>query len=100
LAKIIGVFTIQTKSMAKVKILLMENTLQLKSKGKLMHIFDLKGSTVNREVKGPTKASSTLKDINFLKLKRDSTSPLIDLSFNQKKAIRKMIRQDAQFLAE
>ena len=47
-------------------IMLMENTLRLKNPAQLKYIFDLKGSLVDRKVKGVTKPSTTLKDVNFL----------------------------------
>ena len=52
LAKIFGVFTIETFRVDKVYVLLMENTLKLNDTNQLSHIFDLKGSMVNRIVKG------------------------------------------------
>ena len=70
LAKIFGVFTIETFRVDKVYVLLMENTLQLHDIDQLRNIFDLKGSTVSRLVTGKTKSSDTLKDINLLKIKK------------------------------
>lgn len=67
LAKIFGVFTVNTKEMHKVHIMLMENTMQLQEPNNLRFIFDLKGSSVNRKVKGKTKPSTTLKDTNYLR---------------------------------
>ena len=52
LAKIFGVFTIETFRVDKVYVLLMENTLKLHNAKHLSNIFDLKGSMVNRIVKG------------------------------------------------
>ena len=52
LAKIFGVFTIETFRVDKVYVLLMENTLKLHDAKQLSNIFDLKGSMVNRIVKG------------------------------------------------
>ena len=47
--------------------MLMENTVMLEDPDKLKFMFDLKGSLVDRLVKGPNlKPSSTLKDKNFL----------------------------------
>ena len=51
--------------MGRVNIMLMENTLRIKDENNLKYVFDLKGSTVDRKVKGKTKKSTTLKDINF-----------------------------------
>jgi hypothetical protein len=50
-----------------VHIMLMENTAQLQEPNNLRFIFDLKGSSVNRKVKGKTKPSTTLKDTNYLR---------------------------------
>ena len=44
LAKIFGVFTINTPYNIAVHVMLMENTTQLKDPNRLTHIFDLKGS--------------------------------------------------------
>ena len=40
--------------------------MRLKDEESLKYVFDLKGSTVDRKVKGITKTSTTLKDVNFL----------------------------------
>jgi hypothetical protein len=44
----------------------MENTCQLKYPTRLTHLFDLKGSSVDRKVKGQTLPTTVLKDENFL----------------------------------
>ena len=56
-----------------VHIMLMENTLRLKNPDRLNYIFDLKGSKVDRKVKGKTKPSTTLKDVNFIMAAREHT---------------------------
>ena len=65
LAKIVGVFTVKTETLNKVHIMLMENCMQLNEPENLRFIFDLKGSRVDRKVKGLTKSSTTLKDENY-----------------------------------
>jgi 1-phosphatidylinositol-4-phosphate 5-kinase len=70
LAKIFGVFTIKLGWLNELHVMLMENTIFLENPNNLQHIFDLKGSTVNREVKGKIKPSTTLKDSNLLLIKR------------------------------
>ena len=49
-----------------VHLMLMANTLRFRKPDEVTRIYDLKGSSVNREEKGPTKPTSTLKDTNFL----------------------------------
>ena len=66
LVKKFGVFTVKRRGVQAVHIMLMENTLRLKDPNQLKYIFDLKGSRVDRKVKGATKTTTTLKDINFL----------------------------------
>ena len=64
-----------------------------------MYIFDLKGSTVDRKVKGKTKNTTTLKDINFIMVSR--TNPdFTKLSIRDKKKILEAIKKDVQFLKE
>ena len=50
--------------------MLMANTLMFHNSTNIERIFDLKGSTVSREVKidAKTKNSTTLKDTNYLKI--------------------------------
>ena len=50
--------------------MLMGNTMHFHNPDLIEHIFDLKGSLVNREVKGEVKNTSTLKDINLLHIMR------------------------------
>lgn len=66
LAKIFGVFTINTQYMKQVHVMLMENTMQLRVPSMLQYVFDLKGSTVDRKEKGAAKPSTTLKDLNLI----------------------------------
>ena len=56
--------------MEPVNLILMGNT--KKSNDKMIeHVFDLKGSYVNREVKGKNlKNTATLKDVNLIELKK------------------------------
>jgi hypothetical protein len=89
--------------MSKVHFMLMENTLQLKSDWGLKYIFDIKGSSVNRQVKGTLKSSTTLKDTNFLKIRKlfenQKKKPFIDLSPAVKIQLKQAIRKDVDFLA-
>lgn len=52
IAKIFGVFTVEMERREKVHILLMENVVELQDPANLKYLFDLKGSLVNRDVKG------------------------------------------------
>lgn len=85
-------FTVKADSFNEVHVVLMENTLRLKNPVNLKYIFDLKGSTVDRVVKGFTKPSTTLKDLNFLVAAEkieDFTSMGAKLRHQLSKAIRK-----------
>lgn len=70
LARIYGIYTVKMEEIEPVHLILMGNT--KKSNDKLIeHVFDLKGSFVNREVKSKgriLKNTATLKDINLLNL--------------------------------
>ena len=68
IARIYGIFTVQMEDIAPVNLLLMANAAQ--SGKDIKHIFDLKGSTVNREEKDEEVA--TKKDMNLIKMKKDS----------------------------
>ena len=102
LAKIFGVFTINTESMKEVHVMLMENTAQLRDATQITHVFDLKGSTVDRMVKGATKRSTTLKDQNFLKccdynLKKNGV-PFISFAKQDRQKLLEVVRKDVAFL--
>ena len=46
--------------------MLMENTAQVQNPEKILAVFDLKGSMVDRKVAGKVKPTTTLKDQNFM----------------------------------
>ena len=77
--------------------MLMENTLREKQRGNLRYIFDLKGSLVNRKVKGRTTPSSTLKDVNFL-LTSKQTKDFVRLDDCDKRHVRQALQKDVEFL--
>lgn len=103
LAKIFGVFTINTDMMKKVHVMLMENTAQFEDPKQLRSVFDLKGSLVDRKEKGITKPSTTLKDQNFIAMqdqsaKRNKKNNIVNLSNETKKKILATIKSDVEFL--
>jgi hypothetical protein len=65
-------------------------------------VFDLKGSTVDRLVKGKTKPETTLKDMNFIKYSdlhhRKRGFPLINLRDVDVKRVIFSLRKDVAFL--
>jgi hypothetical protein len=80
-----------------VHLVLMGNTKKSNDKN-ILHVFDLKGSMINREVLGKNlKNTATLKDINLLKLKGQSL-----LQFRQEDIdeIMKHLELDAKMLRD
>lgn len=70
LARIYGIYTVEMEDMDPVNLILMGNTKKTNDKY-VEHVFDLKGSYINREVKGKNlKNTATLKDLNLLELKK------------------------------
>lgn len=70
LARIYGIYTVKMEEIESVHLILMGSTKNANDKS-LEHVFDLKGSFVNREVKAKgrkLKNTATLKDINLLNL--------------------------------
>ena len=98
LSKILGLFTIKAASFSTVHVMLMENTLRLKDPQQLKYVFDLKGSMVNRTVKGKTKPTTTLKDVNFL-LTKKKLSALTRLDERTSRRLIKTMRGDVAFLS-
>ena len=73
LARIYGVFTIAMKDMVPIHVVLMGNAKKtFDDKMSLKHVFDLKGSLVNRETKKKRgesfKPTTCLKDLNLLSM--------------------------------
>ena len=80
-----------------VHIMLMENTLRLKNPSQLKYIFDLKGSLVGRKTKGETKATTTLKDVNFL-MTAAKNKNFTKQAKKDKTLLRDVLRKDVEFL--
>ena len=71
LARIYGIYSVKMEDMEPVHLILMGNTKKCEDKN-IEHVFDLKGSFVNREVIGKNlKNTATLKDLNLLNLCRE-----------------------------
>ena len=97
LSKIFGVFTVKMGSVDPVHIMLMENTMRLKDPDRLNYVFDLKGSLVDRKVKGKTKASTTLKDINFL-MAAEANHNFTSMNIVDHRLLKATLRKDVDFL--
>ena len=98
ISRIYGVYTIRMKKIATVHLMLMANTLRFRNANHIERIFDLKGSTVARQVKitPKTKNTATLKDINYQKIqKEDNLFTLMDEDIIK---LRKIIESDVKFL--
>lgn len=99
LAKIYGVFTIKTKYMNEWKefnVLLMENVAKLRDPSQLTHVFDLKGSLVNRKT---TPEIGTLKDQNYIEIcEKIKPNPFVQFSEADKQNCLFDIRNDVMFL--
>jgi len=109
IAFIYGVYQISIDGMKALSVILMQNTIQYQkpeeilgggSSGihpyqeKLLKVFDLKGSTVQRKAKGDDiKASTALKDLDFVAQGID-----LDLSDEQKDRLARCIYHDAKLL--
>ena len=84
--------------------MLQENVKKFEDKSKVLHDFDLKGSVINREVFGTITASTCLKDLNFLKLKKNfelknKDGKFIDIPNHILRKIRRSLVFDVNFLA-
>ena len=78
----------------------MENTIKYQNYKSIINIFDLKGSKVNREVphSKSLKKTSTLKDLNFLRKKKEAYQKKNIINFDKKdiKLINEQIKKDIQ----
>lgn len=89
LARVYGIYSIEFKGLESIHIILMGNTLRWQNRSDISKIYDLKGSTFNRFVKldQTIKATSTLKDINFISASREHQE--INLSERQVRLLNK-----------
>jgi 1-phosphatidylinositol-4-phosphate 5-kinase len=99
IARIYGVFQVIMSDLSPIYLLVMGNTIKVNNKENIINIFDLKGSIVNREVHNTKtlKKTSTLKDINFLKKKKEySDKNIVLISFNEKdiELLNNQVKQD------
>ena len=69
----------------------------MKNPDNLKYIFDLKGSTVDRKVKGSIKPSTTLKDMNFLIAAQ--MPGFINLGEARRKHLLDVVKKDVDFLS-
>lgn len=97
LSRIYGVYSVEMQDYKKVHLILMGNTLRFDNKNDISRIYDLKGSTFSRLVKGRTTHTSTLKDQNFVTNQHHVQE--INLSSLDIDTINTAILKDTQFLA-
>lgn len=69
----------------------------MKKPSQLKYIFDLKGSLVDRKVKGATTATTTLKDVNFLMVAAKNKNFTKQMEANRI-LLKKTMRKDVEFL--
>lgn len=97
LARVYGVYSVRMEDQKPVKLIVMENGIRGAAREEILGVFDLKGSMVNRIVKG-TKFSptATLKDRNMLKMNQEK----IWLRFHEKdrRTILKAMQSDVNLL--
>ena len=97
LSRIYGVFTVKMQGHGAIHLMLLSHTLRFERSENVQRIFDLKGSTVNREVKMTNKMSrsKTLKDVNFIKLRRNEPLNMFEID---KLFILRQVAKDTEFL--
>ena len=80
LAKVFGIFTIRIDKFEPIHVMIMQNSLPKVQNAEINYLFDMKGSSINRDVlksksvaelkkEGPT-GSKVLKDLDFIRLKQ------------------------------
>ena len=97
LSRIFGVYQLKLPGLEYLYFFLMENSIRLQKDSRLIGIFDLKGSKVNRDVDESDenfKPTSTLKDINFLR----RNANLMEFSKEDRKQLLEVFEKDVKLL--
>lgn len=98
LSRIYGVYTVKMESYGAVHMIVMGNVNRWDNERDVTRVYDLKGSSFSRKVKGlRIKASTTLKDLNFLENQRQISE--INLSSLDMANINRVIKRDSDFLS-
>ncbi len=97
LSRIYGVYSVAMQDYEEVHLILMGNTLRFDDSQDITRIYDLKGSTFSRCVKGFTKHTSTLKDENFVSNQHHVQE--IKMSQFDITRVNQAIKRDTEFLA-
>lgn len=92
-------YTVSMEGTQSVDVMLMAHTLKIRHPNRVVRIFDLKGSTVNRHVKvdGKTSNQRTLKDLNFDKMIAFKEIK-VELSARDYSQVIACLSRDTQFL--
>ena len=101
ISRFYGVFEIQMEGLAPIKLIVMQNTIQkYEEDGKIIKVYDLKGSMVHREV--VFGENQTMKDINLLNCKKSRSKRgvqgLIQFRPNEIPGLCQTIDKDSMFL--
>lgn len=101
ISRFYGVFEIQMEGLAPIKLIVMQNTIQkYEEDGKIIKVYDLKGSMVHREV--VFGENQTMKDINLLNCKKSRSARgvqgLIQFRPNEIPGLCQTIDKDSMFL--
>lgn len=101
ISRFYGVFEIQMEGLAPIKLIVMQNTIQkYEEDGKIIKVYDLKGSMVHREV--VLGENQTMKDINLLNCKKSRSARgvqgLIQFRPNEIPGLCQTIDKDSMFL--
>jgi 1-phosphatidylinositol-4-phosphate 5-kinase len=105
IARIYGVFSVNIDKFEPIHVLIMQNTLPNVPETELAYLFDMKGSSINRQVlkvptthlkqMGPTKGE-VLKDLDYVRLK--DLKKFMKLSEANADAIKRALEIDIDFL--
>lgn len=97
IARIYGIYTVTMQGHAPIHLMMLAHTLKIPRMERVLRIYDLKGSTVNRKVKVKKGGSrtQTLKDLNFMQLKKAEPLDLIEID---QAFVLKQLQRDTEFL--
>jgi len=100
ISRVYGIYKVKMEAFKPIHLMIIANTLRFENPGKIMRIYDLKGSTEMRE-EGVTKSTpptKVLKDVDFIK--NQTLKQEVEITRQSRIDLLRRMRSDSEFLRD